>query len=332
MSAPGGRLRILWVLEDGAGFGPGRDLLTTEALMRRALRDGRFVQRLTTLRRIATHGATVTADAVAVESGRLAVDPIPFDGARRVPVAGFDAVFVRVDPPIGEPVRHALLQLARVEREAGVLFVNSPAAVLSRGSKLFNLEFAAHLAPGLVSADVATLVAHVEAAGGHFVAKPLDRAGGTDVVRVEAGAPELTARLAALAGRYGFLHVQRYLPEVAHLGEVRHLVFDGRILAAWRKLPAAGDHRANLDRGARTVALAADHDRTAAAALAAAVSRREPGFLFYSLDTIGTRLNELNVENTGGLPDADALYGGDHAGLLLDRLAGRLAVARGDAA
>lgn len=314
-------VELLWVLADGASFAPDADLLTTEMLVRGAQADGRFRQWLTTLGRIATVDGEVSAACVPVEPARIDRVPIPMDGATRRRIVDFDCVFIRVDPPITQRFRHALIQLGMGERR-GVKFVNSPTAILSRGSKLFNQVFAYHMSPGIVSADLAQLEAFLAARPeALWVAKPLDLAGGRDVHRLAVGDPDIGEKLARLIDMHGFIHLQRYLPEVETLGEVRHLVFAGRIVAAWRKVPAPGDYRANLDQGARVEALPSAYDFGHAAAIVEEVTAAERGFVFYSLDTIGPYINELNVENTGGLPNADALYGKRHADVILDILA-----------
>lgn len=314
-------IEILWVLDDGASFAPLADLFTTQALMTRALHDASFRQSITTLGRIATIDGSAFAHGLPVDARLISQVPIPFDGAVMRPVTDFDVVFIRVDPPVTERFRHALIQLAAAERQ-GVLFINSPAAILSSGSKLFNLRFTDLLAPGLVSAEADVLLAHMARSEAcEFVAKPLDQAGGRGVTRLRRGDPRVRQLLSALIEEHGFLHLQRFVPQVQTEGEIRHLIFRGQLISAWRKVPASGDYRANLDQGARVQALPADHDFGLLRAIVQRVGEEEPGFVFYSIDTIGPYVNEFNVENVGGLPSANALYGVDHARKILDLLA-----------
>lgn len=312
--------QILWVLDDGVGFDPDCDLLTTEAILQAAQRDPRFRQSVTTISRIATVNDRVSASCVPDDPAHIESMPLSMSGAMHREIEAFDVVFLRVDPPISEPVRHAFLQLARVERRGKVLFVNSPTAILSRGSKLFNLEYPSLIAPGVVSADPELLQSHARNEGGLWVAKPLDRAGGVGVELLSAGGAELSDRLRNLTREYGQIHLQRFLPDVTTQGELRHLVFCGRVIAAWRKVPPPGDFRTNLDQGATIAGIPVGERFTGVDALVRRIGQDEPGFRFYSIDTIGGRVNELNVENVGGLPAADVLYGCEHARLILDRL------------
>lgn len=326
--AQDGIVQVLWIIDDETGFDPDCDLLTTEAILRAGRRDARFRQSVTTISRIATMDDRVLAACVPDAPEHIDQTPIAMSGAVLCEIDAFDVVFIRVDPPITERIRHAFLQLARVERRGGVTFVNSPTAILSRGSKLFNLEFPSLIAPGIVSADPELLHRHACENGGRWVAKPLDRAGGTGVESLSAQAESIADRLAALTERYGHIHLQRFVPEVTAQGEIRHIVFCDRVIAAWRKIPPAGEFRTNLDQGATIAPIALGERFPGLDALVRRIGAVEPGFRFYSVDTIGDRLNELNVENVGGLPAADSLYGIDHAGVILDRL---IQVVRGPA-
>ncbi|MGO8248928.1 hypothetical protein [Rhizobium johnstonii] len=316
--------QLLWVLDDGASFGPDSDLFTTRALMEGGLSDLRVRQQITTLGRIATIGGIACAGCVPVEASSFGADPVSFVGVEDRPILSFDAVFVRVDPPITERFRHALIQLAFEEDR--VWFVNSPSAILAKGSKLFNQRFNDRLAPGIISAEIGRLVAELRRSPSvDFVAKPLDLAGGRSVIRLRANDPSAQQRLEMLVQEHGFVHLQRFVDEVETEGEIRHLVFSGSIVAAWRKRPARGDYRANLDQGATVEHLARDYDFSDAEAIVRRVSATAPGFVFYSLDLIGPFINELNVENTGGLPNADMLYGRDHALVIRNLLCTELA-------
>lgn len=312
--------RLLWILDDGVGFDPRYDMLTTETLIKTARTDQRFIQFVTTISQIATMTDGIIAMCVAADDDHLKSEYISMQGSRAMAIATFDAVFIRVDPPITERIRHAMIQLTRSEREEETLFINSPSDILMRGSKLFNLEFNDVIVENMVRADPVALTGHIRRSGGQWVVKPLDRAGGEGVVRLDAKERGLKKKLITLVEKYGFLNVQPYLPVVETEGEIRHLVFGGEIIAAWRKLPSPGDFRANLDQGAFIKALASDHDYSQAGRIIARVAERVPGFRFYSLDMIGPYLNELNVENTGGLPNADELYGVGHANKILEIL------------
>ncbi|WP_246774323.1 ATP-grasp domain-containing protein [Bradyrhizobium diazoefficiens] len=287
------------------------------------LAEPRISQFLTTLGRIATAAGTPTAACVPVYRQMLDSDLLSLADSVRCPVADFDAVFVRADPPITQRFRHALIQLAL--EETRVWFVNSPTAILALGSKIFNQRFHDRLAPGVVAAELEPLLAEMRRSPeSDFVAKPLDLAGGRDVLRLQCGDADSAATLQRLIDAHGFIHLQRFVEQVQTEGEIRYLVFHGSILAAWRKRPAPGDYRANLDQGATIERLPQGHDFSDAEAIVSRVTAVAPGFVFYSIDTIGPFVNELNVENIGGLPSADALYGRDHAGIVIDRLCAEL--------
>ncbi|HEU4410559.1 MAG TPA: hypothetical protein VFS43_35215 [Polyangiaceae bacterium] len=313
--------RLLWVLDEGAALGPGADMLTTEALMRALARRGDVAQELTTLRRISAHGGEVFAASRPYGEDVHAGGVVRFEGARVGSVEGYDAVLIRVDPPVTETFRHALLLLTLCEDRGRVGFINSPRSICARGSKVFNLRFDAWLPESLCTGRLEHALAFLgEREGDPWVAKPLDRGSGADVVRFSRAGAE--AALRPLLDRYGFVLVQRFNPDIEREGELRCLVFDGAVVAAWLKRPKAGDFRSNLDHGATLCPIDRREAEGRVHPVLARLAALEPGFRLYSVDLIGRHLGEINVENVGGLPAADVLYGGDHAAELAGRIVG----------
>jgi glutathione synthase len=156
------------------------------------------------------------------------------------------------------------------------------------------------------------------------VAKPLDGMGGRSIFRSHSGDPNLNVILETLTdeGR-GFALVQRYIPEIRD-GDKRILLVDGEpIPFSLARMPGGSDHRGNLARGGKGVALELSaRDREIAEAIGP--DMRAAGMLFVGLDVIGDFLTEINVTSPTCIRELDALYGLDIAGDLLDRLEGRL--------
>ena len=136
--------------------------------------------------------------------------------------------------------------------------------------------------------------------------------------RLAPGLEALPALLARWATEWeGPPLFQPYLPEVARLGDRRVLVVAGKAVAAIRRLPKAGEFRANLGQGGRAeAAQPTDHERAAAAELGETLGRE--AILLAGLDFIGERLIEVNVTSPTGLREAEALTGAKVAALFWD--------------
>src|SRR5258706_148001 len=109
------------------------------------------------------------------------------EGARETPLAEFDAVLMRKDPPFDtEYVASTwLLELAQSE---GAKVFNDPRAVRDHSEKLAIAKYAQFTVPTLVTRLDAQLQEFI---GEHsdVVLKPLDGMGGASVFRVAAGDP-----------------------------------------------------------------------------------------------------------------------------------------------
>jgi glutathione synthase len=87
--------------------------------------------------------------------------------------------------------------------------------------------------------------------------------------------------------------VQEFIPAVAN-GDKRVFVLDGQPLGVVRRMPKAGEFRANLHVGGVAEEGALDaRDREIVAAVAPLLE--EKGILFAGLDVIDGRLTEINV-------------------------------------
>lgn len=314
-------LKILWVLDDEARFDADGDLFTTEALMKGFCTQKDFDQEVTTLRRLFMQDGRVMARCRKLGEEMFDGHPIEFIAAHAAFLETFDVAFIRVDPPGTEVFRHGLILLGMVEQSGAVLFINSPLTMCAKGSKLFNYLFADHMVSSVVVGHEDEAESVMSSAPERWwVAKPLDRASGMDVVRLHVAQKDTRVMLRKMFQRYGYVLLQHYLPEVERSGEVRHLVFAGEIIAAWRKRPAEGEFRSNLDQGATLEVVEGPPYMAEAEAVVCRMSHIAPGIRFYSADYIGSWLNELNIENIGGLTNADVLYRKSHSQLIADRL------------
>ncbi len=248
---------------------------------------------------------------------------------RDLPLREAAAVLLRADPPFDLEYLH-LTHILEAAARAGTLVVNDPRAVRDHNEKLAILRFPDLIPPTLVSRDLGHLEAFLEAEG-RAVLKPLDAMGGEGIFVLARDDPNRRVALETLTrgGRTSVM-MQRYLPEIRD-GDARVLVVDGRPFDhALVRVPAPGETRGNLARGARP------HVRPLTAAERRAAERvgpalREAGLLFVGLDLIGGHLTEINVTSPTGARELEKATSLPVGALLFEALERRLGAGQGTA-
>ena len=234
------------------------------------------------------------------------------------PLAGFDAVLMRQDPPFDMEYLYAthLLELAEAQ---GARVFNRPAAVRDFNEKLSTAKFPQFAPPTLVTRRDDLIRDFLEEHG-DIILKPLDAMGGASIFRVRALDPNLNViieTMTQLGDRT--IMAQRYIPEIAQ-GDKRILLIDGApVPYALARIPKKGETRGNLAAGGTGVAQPlSERDREIAAALGPLL--REAGLFLVGLDVIGDWLTEINVTSPTGFQEIAAQSGFDVAGMFVDAL------------
>jgi glutathione synthase len=205
-------------------------------------------------------------------------------------VDDFDVVLVRQDPPfdMAYVTNTYLLELTKA------LVINPPRGIRNISEKMSILHFPELTPKTWVGRDLDALEAFAKRFD-QVVLKVLYLMGGDGVIKLESGAPDFrdkaTAFVAA-SGREPIL-AQEFLPAVTG-GDKRVFVLNGEPFAALKRMPKAGDFRANLHVGGVAVAGELDDaDRAITAAVAPLL--KEEGIVFAGLDVIAGKLIEINV-------------------------------------
>ncbi len=232
------------------------------------------------------------------EAVQLALRPDDHDWFRELgceigPLATFDAVIMRKDPPFDFEYLTATWLLERAEAD-GVRVFNRPRALRDHSEKLAIAEFDAFTPPTLVARDMSQLQQFIDAQR-DTILKPLDGMGGSQIFRVHRNDPNRNVIVETLTqeGRRTIM-AQRYLPEIA-LGDKRILLVAGRVVP-WclARIPMAGETRGNLATGGSGVAQELSlRDREIAETLAPILFAR--GLMLVGIDVIGNHLTEINV-------------------------------------
>ncbi|MFA5081916.1 MAG: glutathione synthase [Hydrogenophilaceae bacterium] len=234
------------------------------------------------------------------------------------PLAGFDAVLMRKDPPFDEVYLNATYLLEMAEREGARVF-NRPQALRDYNEKLAIARFPQFTVPTLVSCRVDEIRAFL-AEQGDIVVKPLNAMGGSGIFRLRPGDANLGAILETVTGLgHRQIMAQRYIPEIAD-GDKRILLIAGEpVPYSLARIPAPGETRGNLAAGGTGVARPlTDRDREIAAALGPILNA--DGLLLVGLDVIGDWLTEVNVTSPTCFREIADQTGCDVAALFIDAL------------
>jgi glutathione synthase len=311
-------MKLLFVADPLEQFQPKKD--TTFAMMREAAARGHELMACEPGQLVWERGGQVSARVRRVRlTGQLPVwfEPGPFS-PEPVPLAGFDAVVMRKDPPFDSEFFYATHLLEQAEREGARVF-NRPAALRDHPEKLAIMEFPEFIGPTLVTRDAAE-IRRFHAAHQDIILKPLDGMGGKGIFRVGPDAMNLGSIIETLnqQGQQTVM-VQRYLPEISQ-GDKRILVIGGQpVPFSLARIPQGSEIRGNLAVGGKGVAQAlSPRDREIGEALGPVLHRR--GLLLVGIDVIGDCVTEINVTSPTCFQEIAEQTGFDVAKRFVDAL------------
>lgn len=228
-------------------------------------------------------------------------------GKRRVRLKNFSAIFLRKDPPVDEAYINHLHLLQILESSKGApLFINSPTGIKKSSEKLYPFYFPGISPPTVVSADQKILVEFVKKHK-KVVLKPLNQAGGRGIYLLNHSQLSVTLLKKSTNNFSQFVMLQKFLPQIKH-GDNRILLFNGKILGSFVRVPKKGDFRGNLHAGASW------HKSGVTDAEKKIIKKIVPqlladGLLFVGLDFIGTKITEINTTSPMGIREINILTG-----------------------
>lgn len=268
------------------------------------------------------------AGVVVAESRRLTLNADPQDwyrleAARETPLAEFDAVLNRKDPPFDVEYVVTTWLLEHAQRQGARVF-NDPRAVRDHSEKLTIMQFTQFTVPTIVARQPEQIHAFIDLHADCIV-KPLDGMGGQGIFRVGARDPNRNAivELATADGARTIM-AQRYIPEIRD-GDKRVLVIGGKPAPyCLARIPKSGETRGNLAAGGTGVArpLSA-RDREIAETIGPGLAAK--GLLLVGLDVIGENLTEVNVTSPTCFREIADQTGFNVAGMFIDSLEAAIA-------
>jgi glutathione synthase len=220
-----------------------------------------------------------------------------------LPITGFDAVFLRANPPVDTTM---LNFLDSVKDQA--LIINDIEGIRKANNKLYTAAmFDSKI--GIIpktyvskNKDYLTRIIK-ESEQEKMILKPLDGYGGSGVIVLEKKASQSVSSLldfyitSAEKNRYVIL--QEYI-EGADEGDVRILMLKGKPIGAMKRVPAENDHRSNVHAGGsvKKHVLTKAEKRICELVGPKLVA---DGLYFVGLDVINGKLLEVNVLSPGGI-------------------------------
>jgi len=237
---------------------------------------------------------------------------------KETPLADFDAVLMRKDPPFDTEYVASTWLLELAQKDGAKVF-NDPRAIRDHSEKLSIAKYPQFSPPTLVTRLAGQLQEFIDA-NRDVVLKPLDGMGGESVFRVASGDPNRNVIVETLV-RDGAKSVmaQRYIPEIRE-GDKRILLIAGKAVPhCLARIPKPGETRGNLAAGGTGVAKPLSRrDQEIASALGPELARQ--GLLLVGLDVIGDWLTEINVTSPTCFQEIAQQTGFNVAGMFLDAL------------
>jgi len=248
----------------------------------------------------------VMSEAMVKWPTKKAPDHYSLSKTKKTGLADTDLIFMRVDPPYDLDYVTALHILAMVQPPT--LVVNRPGGLLLANEKMLALRFPELMPPTIVSRRPDKLLSFLEEVGGKMVLKPLPGFGGEGVVVVEKNHTNRKALVQMMTenGKQ-LVQAQKFLP-VNRQGDKRIIMLSGGPIGAVTRMPAKGDHRANLHSGGSyKKAWLTEKDREICKTVGALLKRE--GLWIAGLDVVAGYLTEINVTSPTLLRQINELEG-----------------------
>jgi len=233
-----------------------------------------------------------------------------------VDLGEMDVILMRKDPPFDIQYVFSTYVLEQAERQ-GAVVVNRPQGLRDANEKAFVASFPDCVPATLIGRSLDEMRKFI-AKHERVVVKPLDLMGGRSVFStdIEDGNHNVILETVSDYGRR-YTMLQQYIPEIVETGDRRILLIDGEpIPFALARIPVQGDHRGNMEAGAR-IEVHPLTDREWSICKRIGPLLREKGLLFTGIDIIGDYMTELNVtsptgirelERETGLPIAEQMF------------------------
>ncbi|WP_299694393.1 glutathione synthase [uncultured Vibrio sp.] len=264
---------------------------------------------ITTTSGLTIRDSTVYGFCQIIRKGQKISDNIPrfyrqvdFQKAR-LPMAGFDVIFMRANPPLDNLALNFLDSI-----KGDTLIVNDLEGLRIANNKLYTASMegvASEFIPATHVSKNRDYLQRVleESDSEKMILKPLNGFGGHGVIVIEKSARQNFRSLLDFyigsGDQSNYVILQDYI-EGAEEGDKRILMLNGEPIGAMRRVPAQDDIRSNVHAGGTVVKHSiTKEERRLCAAIGPKLVR--DGLYFTGLDVIGNKLVEVNVLSPGGI-------------------------------
>jgi glutathione synthase len=220
---------------------------------------------------------------------------------KTIPLKTFDAIFLRKDPPFDEKYLHHLYLLDLLSSQ--IYMMNHPRGILVANEKLLPLNFPKLIPDTLVSTDPTELKGFISQHKKGTILKPLNSSGGRGIYLIpHEKTKNLQVILESITENFTrHIIAQAYIPAIKQ-GDKRIMVLGEKIMGSFVRLPAKGDHRANLHSGGSAYRYHySKQDEKIVQQLIPTLQNL--GLDFVGLDIIGDKLIEINITSPMGLAE-----------------------------
>ena len=228
-----------------------------------------------------------------------------------LPLAGFDVLFMRANPPL-DPLMLNFLDSVKDD----VFIVNSLQGLREANNKLYTAAFGdshSNIIPVThVSKNKKYLIRQIkDSKADKMILKPLNGFGGSGVILIEKSAMSninslLDFYITNGDGTSSYVILQEYI-EGADKGDIRILLLSGEPIGAMRRIPGEEDHRSNVSAGGSVARHTLTREEKA---LCKQIGPKlvNDGLYFVGIDVIGGKLVEVNVMSPGGITYMNKVY------------------------
>ncbi len=226
----------------------------------------------------------------------------------KVLLEGFNAVWMRKDPPFNMDYVYATYILSLIDPEK-TLVINSPKGLRESNEKFYTLNFPDLIPPTVVAKDQNRLKSFLAEIGGEMVVKPLDSCGGEGIFYVKEGDRNANVIIETVTeGGRRYVLAQKFIKEVSE-GDKRIILLNGRPIGAVMRIARpGGEFRCNFHSGG-SPAKTELTERDIQICQRIAPRLREDGLYFVGIDVIGGYLTEVNSTSPTGVQEINRFYG-----------------------
>ena len=290
-------MKFLFVIDPIKNINPLKD--STAALMQASSKKNIEIWSCTP-QDLEARGDEVWASSVKVE----VIPWISFKENDCIPLAEFNCIWMRKDPPVNEAYLYATHHLEVAERK-GVKVINKPSSLRAWNEKLGALRYSHLMAPTIVASKVKDLINFANI-NNEVVIKPLGGKGGQGVIRINKNSPGIKSIIELITSQEELpVMMQKFIPEVIE-GDKRIIIVNGEAIGSINRIPQGGDFRSNLAMGGKAEpTLLTEKEKSICSELSQHF--KDEGLFFVGIDVINGMLSEINVTSPTGLREIENL-------------------------